>query len=114
MLVFFFIMFCLFFFFFFSSRRRHTRYIGDWSSDVCSSDLESPSGVLDRHALLVPVVAAGRADAVRALQVTAARTGLERDRRRLVMRAARALLPLGSPSFRYGHEIVLFSRGACP
>src|SRR5437762_9279402 len=23
----------------FSSRRRHTRYIGDWSSDVCSSDL---------------------------------------------------------------------------
>src|SRR5437763_7868532 len=29
------------FFFFFSSRRRHTRYIGDWSSDVCSSDLEA-------------------------------------------------------------------------
>src|SRR5437762_6719470 len=27
--------------FFFSSRRRHTRYIGDWSSDVCSSDLGS-------------------------------------------------------------------------
>src|ERR1017187_1273426 len=24
---------------FLSSRRRHTRYIGDWSSDVCSSDL---------------------------------------------------------------------------
>src|SRR3712207_7152544 len=28
------------FFFFFSSRRRHTRYWRDWSSDVCSSDLE--------------------------------------------------------------------------
>src|SRR5437763_1686581 len=28
--------------FFFSSRRRHTRYIGDWSSDVCSSDLRVP------------------------------------------------------------------------
>src|SRR5437867_9033070 len=28
-------MFC----FFFSSRRRHTRSYGDWSSDVCSSDL---------------------------------------------------------------------------
>ena len=27
------------FFFFFSSRRRHTRWSGDWSSDVCSSDL---------------------------------------------------------------------------
>src|SRR5215210_9299822 len=32
-------MLLFFFFFFFSSRRRHTRYIGDWSSDVCSSDL---------------------------------------------------------------------------
>src|SRR5256885_10980168 len=31
---------CLYsFFFFFSSRRRHTRLQGDWSSDVCSSDL---------------------------------------------------------------------------
>src|SRR2546430_5897885 len=26
--------------FFFSSRRRHTRFDCDWSSDVCSSDLE--------------------------------------------------------------------------
>src|SRR5690348_2777315 len=26
-------------YFFFSSRRRHTRWTGDWSSDVCSSDL---------------------------------------------------------------------------
>src|ERR1022692_156458 len=28
---------------FFSSRRRHTRLQGDWSSDVCSSDLLFPS-----------------------------------------------------------------------
>src|SRR5690348_17725715 len=28
-------------FFFFSSRRRHTRWTGDWSSDVCSSDLQA-------------------------------------------------------------------------
>src|SRR6266705_3378803 len=27
-------------YFLFSSRRRHTRSYGDWSSDVCSSDLE--------------------------------------------------------------------------
>src|SRR5690606_7061110 len=26
--------------FFFSSRRRHTRFSRDWSSDVCSSDLD--------------------------------------------------------------------------
>src|SRR2546426_6074872 len=36
------------FFFFFSSRRRHTRLQGDWSSDVCSSDLATE---VDRHAL---------------------------------------------------------------
>src|SRR5437879_10544179 len=33
--------------FFFSSRRRHTRYIGDWSSDVCSSDLDPARGDFD-------------------------------------------------------------------
>src|SRR5260221_8208368 len=27
--------------FFFSSRRRHTRSLCDWSSDVCSSDLQA-------------------------------------------------------------------------
>src|SRR5690606_40800972 len=29
------------FLFFFSSRRRHTRFSRDWSSDVCSSDLDT-------------------------------------------------------------------------
>src|SRR5690348_17905938 len=46
---FFFILFSIFsFFFFFSSRRRHTRWTGDWSSDVCSSDLlaTDPEGEL--------------------------------------------------------------------
>src|SRR5262245_6946355 len=31
----------LLFVFFFSSRRRHTRCLSDWSSDVCSSDLDA-------------------------------------------------------------------------
>src|SRR5256886_1058166 len=31
--------------FFFSSRRRHTRFDGDWSSDVCSSDLSASAWV---------------------------------------------------------------------
>src|SRR5256885_6174513 len=34
---------CVFGGFFFSSRRRHTRLQGDWSSDVCSSDLAGVS-----------------------------------------------------------------------
>src|SRR2546426_7457943 len=33
-------------FFFFSSRRRHTRLQGDWSSDVCSSDLQLDADVI--------------------------------------------------------------------
>src|SRR3989440_8774060 len=36
--------FTLSFFFFFSSRRRHTRSDRDWSSDVCSSDLDGEHG----------------------------------------------------------------------
>src|SRR5205807_7815950 len=37
--LFFYSLYLSFFCFFFSSRRRHTRLQGDWSSDVCSSDL---------------------------------------------------------------------------
>src|SRR5260221_8604733 len=58
------------FFFFFSSRRRHTRSLCDWSSDVCSSDLEivkAQAGILETdetgaaetklHALLEDLIA---------------------------------------------------------
>src|SRR5205807_5772621 len=38
--------FYFFFFFFFSSRRRHTRLQGDWSSDVCSSDLPALDAIV--------------------------------------------------------------------
>src|SRR5256885_937506 len=38
--------------FFFSSRRRHTRLQGDWSSDVCSSDLDK--GVFAAHPVAQP------------------------------------------------------------
>src|SRR5437867_11515172 len=39
----------LHFIFFFSSRRRHTRSYGDWSSDVCSSDLRRERETGDRR-----------------------------------------------------------------
>src|SRR5258705_11831790 len=56
---------CLFFFF--SSRRRHTRCLSDWSSDVCSSDLDDllmqfQADILDR-----PVVRPVTKDATTAL-----------------------------------------------
>src|SRR4051794_41397545 len=41
------------FFFFFSSRRRHTRWTGDWSSDVCSSDLLLLAGAI---VVMLPVL----------------------------------------------------------
>src|SRR5256885_14312761 len=42
---------------------------------------------------------------MRALQIAAPRAGLQRDRGGLVMRAAGALLPLGSPTLGYGHDV---------
>src|SRR6266496_2244068 len=45
-------------FFFFSSRRRHTRSLRDWSSDVCSSDLDLPHRLAaDAHARLAHALA---------------------------------------------------------
>src|SRR5207249_6358402 len=45
---------------FFSSRRRHTRSKRDWSSDVCSSDLEVPAGKSDRLAVTLDITGAPR------------------------------------------------------
>src|SRR5690348_18449380 len=44
------------YFFFFSSRRRHTRWTGDWSSDVCSSDLAMLSAVHACHLMATRVL----------------------------------------------------------
>src|SRR6266853_1066494 len=45
------------FFFFFSSRRRHTRFDCDWSSDVCSSDLQRLGMVLQDAGIKIDSVA---------------------------------------------------------
>src|SRR5207248_4919394 len=52
--------------FFFSSRRRHTNSYGDWSSDVCSSDLARAATRRGAAAPAAPTSArpvAGRASA---------------------------------------------------
>src|SRR5438094_1430017 len=55
--------YCLFFFF--SSRRRHTRSYGDWSSDVCSSDLTMPlRGRVDSHLAAEELLRAGMVQVV--------------------------------------------------
>src|SRR5205807_7773957 len=38
----------------FSSRRRHTRLQGDWSSDVCSSDLKTILGAFGDEMQMTP------------------------------------------------------------
>src|SRR5256885_6507939 len=48
--------------FFFSSRRRHTRLQGDWSSDVCSSDLSHRS----RPPALAPIADLSQVSSIRA------------------------------------------------
>src|SRR5256885_7258685 len=54
----------VFFFFFFSSRRRHTRLQGDWSSDVCSSDLKRVAsdlrGDITERLPLIPKIKNGK------------------------------------------------------
>src|SRR5437870_10164248 len=52
------LLFC-FFFFFFSSRRRHTRWPRDWSSDVCSSDLNRRVLVVVSKVVLACVLCIG-------------------------------------------------------
>src|SRR5690606_39718708 len=43
-------------FFFFSSRRRHTRFSRDWSSDVCSSDLEFKISLKRKSTLIIVIL----------------------------------------------------------
>src|SRR5215208_1640820 len=62
--------------FFVSSRRRHTRWPRDWSSDVCSSDLEPVVAVLP----VDPAVPAAEEAAVAAGVDGAGRSGLEGER----------------------------------
>src|SRR5256885_15051153 len=65
---------CCVVFFFFSSRRRHTRLQGDWSSDVCSSDLSKASRRGIRRGFFAspwPVLATRRVESSNALSQSA-------------------------------------------
>src|SRR5207248_6517422 len=61
---------------FFSSRRRHTRSYGDWSSDVCSSDLKRRS--LPQHPAkhLKPILMAAARASRSTLTLTRADSGI--------------------------------------
>src|SRR6478735_11170691 len=67
--------------FFFSSRRRHTRLQGDWSSDVCSSDLPLEAGLRTLPwtgmPMLVAPIAGALSDRIGSRPLMAAGLGLQ-------------------------------------
>src|SRR5256884_2128228 len=77
-------------FFFFSSRRRHTRCSRDWSSDVCSSDLDvglaerGYNVVIHEFAHKIHMDGAGDAD------FPAARAGMDAAKWRGILEGARS------------------------
>src|SRR5256886_6968217 len=84
------------FFFFFSSRRRHTRFDCDWSSDVCSSDLQ----IVQKERVLFARAAAGARDVAAVAHGAPGSAGQPAD----------AELPEGEPLHRVHGEI---GRASC-
>src|SRR5437867_10917913 len=98
-------MLCLAFTFFFSSRRRHTRSYGDWSSDVCSSDLLSfttdlPTSVKRSVIVFIavgtPPKTDGRTD-LSAVEAVAQEIGRAMDRYTVVVN--KSTVPVGTGEF---------------
>src|SRR2546426_10691071 len=92
--------------FFFSSRRRHTRLQGDWSSDVCSSDL-IPQMAVERLRLPPDSPPVGK---------TLAATGLRTQTGALVLAVARGAdeIPAPGPHFRLAADDVPVRGGQPP
>src|SRR2546427_11292202 len=95
-------------FFFFSSRRRHTRFDCDWSSDVCSSDLQAEENVGDRLERMGLIAPRGEVDKVLETVVNNLEVTNNLDIQPEV--SCRVLLTSTLESFTIGHTIVL-SRG---
>src|SRR5215211_3779266 len=92
------------FFFFFSSRRRHTRSLCDWSSDVCSSDLQLDGFLV--VAFLVPVLLAASWPAF------ARQARRERDPSLVKLLVAALLLKLFGSLVRYWVAVAFYDSNA--
>src|SRR5437867_10488412 len=99
--------------FFFSSRRRHTRSYGDWSSDVCSSDLYFVS-YYDYYQPEAYVAAtdtdiekeATINDEIDRLRLSATRSVFER-RDVIIVASVPAIYGIGDPNAYYGMLLFL-------
>src|SRR5207249_7477474 len=79
-------------FFFFSSRRRHTRSKRDWSSDVCSSDLNERQATHGGSGLAAP---ATTSPARTSSRPPTAVPGSRRPLQRSTIRRRRRAWPIG-------------------
>src|SRR5438477_3927916 len=90
-------------FFFFSSRRRHTILTCDWSSDVCSSDLQIHFIFSDT----LPAMQHIRAGKLRALCITGPEPFALLPELAPCQAAAPGLVEIGRASCREREEIVV-------
>src|SRR6266516_6512794 len=86
-------------FFFFSSRRRHTRSYGDWSSDVCSSDLAWRCSAARSHSRARPAEARRSPSRCRRNEARTMIRVLLADDHAIVIEGLRALLD-GEPDIK--------------
>src|SRR5690606_40076869 len=93
---------------FFSSRRRHTRFSRDWSSDVCSSDLNllGVSIVRELGPVLAAILVAGRSGSAITAQIGVMRVTQELDAMQVmgISPGKRLVLPRRSEERRVGKE----------
>src|SRR5256885_2161803 len=104
-------------FFFFSSRRRHTRLQGDWSSDVCSSDLDDEDlgvGKVDELEHAVHHRVAERDERVHEAEQEAVEQDLRKDRDEEfeVHGAVGGGVPVDHPANAAAEEAYFFIAGA--
>src|SRR6266487_618308 len=93
--------------FFFSSRRRHTRWTGDWSSDVCSSDLDKIASGAMAVNTSGGQLSAGQAGAAGGMH------GLVEAVTQLGGRGGERQVPDARLALVAGYGMVLYRHGAC-
>src|SRR5256885_13223124 len=91
---------CTYCVFFFSSRRRHTRLQGDWSSDVCSSDLWNLEFMSEERKVDLDLIAQGVRLILEGIGEDPERAGLQRTPQRV----AEMYAELRSEERRVGKE----------
>src|SRR5260221_10777967 len=94
-------------FFFFSSRRRHTRSLCDWSSDVCSSDLNASTERAKGIYCYLGAINTFRALGARVIGVPMDSDGMRVDLLESILARHRPRLIYTSPTFQNPTGVVL-------